>query len=76
MDYGIFEPYQSIRDLGDKLDEVKKALKLGVIVEEKSIKFYQACRDNVSSPETKKELQGIIEEEERHKALFEEMLSV
>lgn len=75
MEYGIFQPYQSIENMGEKIDDVKKALRLGIIVEEKSIKFYQVCNDNVFSSETKKELQGIIEEEKRHKTLFENMIN-
>jgi len=75
MEYGIFQPYQSIENMGEKIDDVKKTLRLGIIVEEKSIKFYQVCNDNVFSSETKKELQGIIEEEKRHKTLFENMIN-
>ena len=74
MDYGIFQPYQGIKDMADKIDDVNKALRLGVLVEDKSIKFYQACLDKVSSLEAKKEIANIIEEEKRHKVLFESML--
>jgi rubrerythrin len=75
IDYAIFQPYQSIDDMADKIDDVKKALRLGVIVEEKSIKFYQACKDNISSAQTESELQNIINEENRHKALLESILN-
>lgn len=75
MDYGIFEPYRHIAGLADKIDDEKKALRLGVAIEEKSIKFYKACRAEVSSLQTKRELSNIIEEEKRHKMRFEDMLS-
>ncbi len=74
MDYGIFQPYQSIENMGEKINDVKKALRLGIIVEEKSIKFYQACQENISSVETREELQNIIEEEKRHKDLLQNIL--
>lgn len=75
MNYGIFEPYRHIAGLADKIDDEKKALRLGIAIEEKSIKFYKACRAEVSSPDAKKELSNIIEEEKRHKTRFEDMLS-
>lgn len=70
MDYAIFQPYQNIKDLSDKIDDIKQALRLAVIVEDKSIKFYQACKEKVSAAEAKQELQNIIEEERRHKQLL------
>lgn len=75
MDYEIFQPYQSIKGLADKIEDAKKTLHLGVLIEEKSIKFYKACRDKVLSLSAKRELSNIIEEEKRHKRRFEDMLS-
>jgi len=75
MDYGVFAPYRGISDLADKIDDAKKALRLGVLIEEKSIKFYKACREKVTSPLTKKEMSNIIEEEKRHKRRFEDKIS-
>ena len=74
MDYGIFQPYQNIDELNKVLDNSLKALKLGIVIEDKSIKFYTACQEKVSSPEAKKELSGIIREEEKNKHLLSGLL--
>lgn len=76
MDYGVFQPYQSISGLASKISDAKKTLRLGILIEEKSMKFYQACRERVSSSEVQRELSNIIEEEKRHKMCFEDMLSL
>lgn len=75
MNFGIFEPYQSIEELENMFPDSGKALKLGIIVEEKSIKFYEACQGQVSSEETRREIANIIEEEKKHKALLESLSS-
>ncbi len=74
MDYGIFKPYQEMKQMKDLIYDTQKALDLGIIVEDKSIKFYQACQRSVNSPDTKKELSNIIKEEEKHKAKLEGLL--
>jgi len=74
MDFGIFQPYKSMQELEKILTQPKEALKLGVVIEEKSIKFYQSCREKVSSPSAKEHLGSIIEEEKKHKSLIESML--
>ena len=74
MDYGIFEPYKDIEGLGKKLDDVKMALKLGIKVEDNSVKFYQSALDRVASEGAKEGLKDIIEEEKKHKQLFESIL--
>lgn len=75
LDYEIFQPFQSVTNLANKIDDSKKALRLGIAIEERSVKFYKVCREKVSSVQTKKELSNIIEEEKRHKRRFEDMLS-
>ncbi|MBP7087877.1 MAG: ferritin family protein [Candidatus Omnitrophica bacterium] len=74
MDFGIFWPYQNIKDLESKLSDNRKAFKLGIAIEDKSINFYQACRDNIATEEIRLELDNIIEEEKKHKALLESLL--
>ncbi|MGE5197585.1 MAG: ferritin family protein [Deltaproteobacteria bacterium] len=74
MDFGIFKPYQGLKKSGGMIEDASKALGLGIAVEEGSIKFYQACKENVSSEDTRQELENIIAEEKKHKALFETML--
>jgi len=43
---------------------------LGIIVEDKSIRFYSLCKAQVSSSSVKEELENIIAEEARHKQLL------
>jgi rubrerythrin len=74
MDFGVFEPYQSIEDLESALSDAKRALALGVAVEDKSIRFYQACARQVSSEAVREELTRIATEENRHKELFQRLL--
>jgi rubrerythrin len=74
IDYGIFQPYQDMKEMKDLVEDVVRALDLGILMEDKSIKFYQACRDKVSSSKAKAELENIIDEENRHRVLLEEML--
>ncbi|MFH2138413.1 MAG: ferritin family protein [Candidatus Omnitrophota bacterium] len=74
LDYGIFQPYQSMADLDQILKDIKKALKLGIIIEDKTIKFYALCTQNVTCEQTKTTLRDIIGEEEKHKALLSEIM--
>lgn len=75
IDYGIFQPYQSLGDLDKVITSPRKALRLGLIIEEKSINFYEACKRHVPSEATKREIGAIIEEERQHKKLLEDMLA-
>jgi len=61
-------------DLENVLTDINRALKLAIIIEDKSIKFYELCRDNVSQEVARQELENIIEEEKEHKALLESIL--
>jgi rubrerythrin len=74
FDYGIFVPYQTMEDLDKVLTSPDKAIRLGVVVEDKSIKFYRSCLKKISAARLKRELTKIIAEETKHKALFEGML--
>lgn len=67
IDYGIFMPVK-------KINSPREALQLGIIIEDRSIKFYEFCKDKVSSNTAKKEISNIISEEHKHKELLEEML--
>ncbi|MDD5745769.1 MAG: ferritin family protein [Candidatus Omnitrophica bacterium] len=70
INYGIFQRVSSKKKPADS----RKALALGVAIENKSINFYQACMRHVSSESTREALRTIIEEEKRHKDIFERML--
>lgn len=63
LDYGIFAPY---RDLAAAVRDPRKALTLGVLVEERTAQFYAACRDRVSSEDAKRALDRILAEERAH----------
>lgn len=73
-DYGIFHPYADYDDLERIVDNVKKAFSLGILVEHNSIEYYTICMENVSKISVKRELANIIEEEKRHKLIFENLL--
>ncbi len=76
MSFGIIQPYLNhIEDVEQIVNDPKEALKLGILIEQRSIEFYQSCLEKVSGEETKKELSKIIEEEKYHKSLFQELLS-
>lgn len=70
LDYGIFAPY---RDLAEAVRNPRKALALGVLVEERTAQFYAACRDRVSSEEAKRALDRIVAEEQSHARRLREM---
>jgi len=70
MEYGVFQPYQQMSKLESVVKDPAKAMRLGIAIEDKSIKFYSACREKVSSAETRGGLKKIIEEEEKHRELF------
>ncbi|MBD3264597.1 MAG: hypothetical protein GF375_05815 [Candidatus Omnitrophica bacterium] len=75
LDLGIFQPYKSMDDLEKVLLQKSKALSLGIRVEQRSISFYKACKDKVSVPEVKEELENIIGEEEKHKEKLKNLLT-
>lgn len=75
MDYGMFSSYPNASEFEIILNDMQKALHLGITIENKSIQFYEACQDNVSDPGTKKELALIIEEEKKHRVLFKALLA-
>jgi rubrerythrin len=73
MDYGIFSSYPNATELEQILNDMQKAMRLGIAIENKSIQFYEACREKVSDSGTKEGLAHIIAEEKKHKALFEKL---
>lgn len=74
IDYGIFSPYDGLKDLEKKIDVARKALKLGLIIEENSIKFYALCSEEVNNSQAKKEIAAIIDEERKHKVLIQDLM--
>lgn len=67
IDFGIFRPFKDETELEKIINDIPKVLSLGVIIENKTISFYKACMENVSSDNTKKELANIVAEETKHK---------
>lgn len=68
---GIFAPYENMGELENIIADLRKAVRLGIIVEDKSIQFYSACREMLNSAQTKQKLGEIIAEEMKHKELLE-----
>lgn len=75
IDYGIFQPYWSMGELEKALDSPRRAIRLGIIIEEKSICFYESCMRHLSSGETRDGVGRIVGEEREHKRLLEDMLA-
>lgn len=75
IDYGIFQPYRSIEELEKALDAPRKVLRMGISIEEKSVRFYELCMRHISSSEAQNGVAGIVEEEREHKRLLEDMLA-
>lgn len=74
IDYGVFSPYKDISELEKRIDVARKALKLGLIIEDNSIKFYSACSEKVKNSQAKNEIANIIEEEKKHKILIQDLM--
>lgn len=75
LDYGIFQPYVNMKELSQVVSEPKKAFKLGLLIENNSIRFYEAIKPGIRSSATRSALDSIIKEEARHKELLEKMIS-
>lgn len=74
MDYGIFESYEDLQELDKILKDMDKTLRLGILIEDKSIKFYEFCKRKVKDKKVKAEISKIIKEERKHKQHLEDML--
>ncbi|MFH1855961.1 MAG: ferritin family protein [Candidatus Omnitrophota bacterium] len=75
LDYEVFEPYRQAREMiADKINNAEKALRLGILIEERAVNFYQACSEQISSL-VKDVVVNIMKEEERHKSILEKMLN-
>jgi rubrerythrin len=74
MDFSVFQPYAgALRETASAVGDARKALRLGTLIEDHSIRFYQACKEKVSSVAAQEAIAAIIEEEKKHKALLETM---
>lgn len=73
MDYGIFKPYDNAKAIDSILDNPEEIVKLAILIEDKSIKFYDYCKDNIKNKNAKKEISSIISEENGHKKLIKEI---
>ncbi len=74
FDYQIFKPYEEQEHLENIVNSPRKALKLAIIMEERSIDFYAAVRERVEDPAAGEELTRIIDEEKKHMETFRRML--
>lgn len=71
LDLGIFPSYAEM-DKMLKLEEgMAEIIRTAAQVEQASIDFYSACLNETESPEVKKDLEKIIQEEEKHKEILE-----
>ena len=75
MDYGVFHPYKNIEGLPSFVQNPGKALKLGIAIEDHSIRFYEACAQKVVLRKTKDAIAALIQEEQKHKQLLISLLN-
>ncbi|MCK5706419.1 MAG: ferritin family protein [Candidatus Aureabacteria bacterium] len=68
-DTGIF-PSNDQQELSKLMNDPKKVLEVGMVMEMRSINLYKSFQENVSDENTKSELQNIIDEELKHKELI------
>ncbi|MDD5730318.1 MAG: ferritin family protein [Candidatus Omnitrophica bacterium] len=74
MDYGIFSPYKNTKELKKAIKNREDALRLGIIIEDNSIRFYSELIGRIKSETAIKGLAVIIKEESSHKQLLENIL--
>jgi rubrerythrin len=73
IDYKIFMPIDS-KKMKEILKDSKKALQFAIAIEDKSIKFYESCNQQVAAAQAKSEIANIVEEEKKHKKLLQGLL--
>lgn len=71
MDTGVFPSYRMLSIMSEDAYDEKEALQFALDVEVKSVNYYRACLEHITSGDTQKALMDIIEEETRHKELLE-----
>jgi rubrerythrin len=74
INYKIFWPYQDMPEIKNIIATETKALNLAVAIEDKSIQYYTSLGEKVLNESAQREIVTIIEEEKKHKALFEKLL--
>ncbi|MBN1522012.1 MAG: hypothetical protein JW928_05710 [Candidatus Aureabacteria bacterium] len=74
LNYGIFPDNMPELEVGQFLDRPEKAVGLGIVMEKRTIEFYQACQERVLNEKAKKEIEKIIEKESEHKNILQGIL--
>ena len=74
MDYGIFPDHANEIDAEKFVSSPEKALGLGIVMENRSIQFYEACREKVCSEKAKEKISLIIDKEQEHKDILKKIL--
>ena len=74
LNYGIFPDNIPELEVSQFLDKPEKAVGLGIVMERRTIEFYQACRKKVLNEKAKKEIGKIIEKESEHKNILQGLL--
>ncbi|MCF7908478.1 MAG: ferritin family protein [Candidatus Omnitrophica bacterium] len=74
IDFGIFQGLKRQEELEKIITDTKKAIELAVVIESKTVAFYEFCKNSVSAEKVKKELDRIISEEKNHRGLLQDLL--
>lgn len=70
LNSGVFFSLEQAGDLSRVITGPQQALKLGLLAEENSIRFYRACRDHTTDDQTRRQLEIIISEEIKHRDML------
>ncbi|MFH1459620.1 MAG: ferritin family protein [Candidatus Omnitrophota bacterium] len=75
LEYGVFQPFKSIKNLDTLLSDKKRTLEMALIIEDKILDFYEKCRKKLISVLSEIELDSIINVEKKHKMFFMDMIN-
>ena len=74
LDYGVFPSPSHEEEAMRILDAPEKALGMGIVMENRAIQFYEACHDRVSDEKVKVQISKIIQKEQEHKHVLQDIL--
>jgi rubrerythrin len=75
FDFGIFRPFKDVENFKELLSDPKKIYEMAIIIEKRTIKFYELCKGKALSILTDIELESIIDTEKKHLMFFIEKLT-
>ena len=74
LDYGVFPVDMPELEAGIYLKDPQKAVALCILMEKRTVAFYDALRDKIMNEKTKKEIENIKKKEEEHIVILQNLL--